>query len=46
MKKYGEVAEGPQDGSYFRYRLAASNQAENSHKGKNAASEAGYEYQG
>ena len=29
MKKYGEVAEGLQEGSYFRYRLAASNQAEN-----------------
>jgi len=22
LKKYGEVAEGPQDGSYFRYLLA------------------------
>jgi hypothetical protein len=24
LKKYGEVAEGQKDGSYFRYRLAAS----------------------
>ena len=24
LKKYGQVAEGPQDGSYFRYRLAAA----------------------
>ena len=28
LKKYGQVAEGAQDGSYFRYRLAASGQAE------------------
>jgi len=46
MKKYGEVAEGQQDGSYFRYRLAASSQQRTSHKDKKAASEAGYEYQG
>jgi Fic family protein len=28
MKKYGEVAEGPADGSYFRYRLLESGEAE------------------
>ena len=28
MKKYGQVAEGAADGSYFRYRLIESGQAE------------------
>ena len=28
MKKYGQVAEGKADGSYFRYRLVESAQAE------------------
>ena len=28
MKKYGQVAEGAADGSYFRYRLVESGQAE------------------
>ncbi len=28
LKKYGEVAEAEQDGSYFRYRLVAGGQAE------------------
>jgi predicted transcriptional regulator len=28
LKKYGQVAEGAQDGAYFRYRLAANNTEE------------------
>ncbi len=28
LKKYGQVAEGEADGSYFRYRLAESGQSE------------------
>ncbi len=28
LKKYGEVGEGQQDGSYFRYRLTAGGQAD------------------
>ncbi len=28
MKKYGQVAEGKADGSYFRYRLVEGSQAE------------------
>jgi predicted transcriptional regulator len=28
MKKYGEVAEGKADGSYFRYRLVESSQVD------------------
>ena len=28
LKKYGQVTEGAKDGSYFRYKLAANNDAE------------------
>lgn len=28
MKKYGEILEGPKDGSYFRYRLGQPAEAE------------------
>ena len=28
MKKYGEILEGPKDGSYFRYRLGVPAEAE------------------
>ncbi len=32
MKKFGEVLEADQDGSYFRYRLTAVNDAANENK--------------